>query len=347
MAKLYEYELGKATDILMKDMFKLKEGETIIITADTESNERVVNAAARSAFSAGAKPMVIWLASPMGVGKAADPMLPVDALSAALCQTDAWVEFNNQWLLYSTPFEIAMEKNKKLRYMNLVGMDEDLMIRIIGRTNRPVLAEFMERVTDMTQSAKNVKVQTPAGTNIEFENEPSRKIYCDVGDASNPGMCFLPGQICWFPKFETINGTIVFDGSMTPPCELLDQPISVKIEKGIVVDIQGGYQAVEFKNWLESFNDPNMFRPVHISYGFGPEAKLTGNIVEDERVWGATQWGFGYLSPVDAPPKGIPAKSHCDGICLNSTVWLDGIKILENGEVVHPELKELSVKLGK
>jgi leucyl aminopeptidase (aminopeptidase T) len=347
MAKLYEFELGKATDILMRDMFKLKEGETIVITADTESNENVVNSAARSAYSCGAKPMVIWTATPDGVGKAADPMLPVEALSAALCNVDAWVEFNNQWLLYSTPFEIAMEKNSRLRYLNLVGMDEDLLIRIIGKTDIEKLKTFMSKVTEMTHKASKVKVTTPAGTNIEFENEPSRKIYCDVGDASVPGMAFLPGQICWFPKFETINGTIVFDGSLTPPCGLLSEPIYVEIKDGVAVVFKGGRQAEQFKDWLASFDDPNMFRPVHISYGFGPNAKLTGNIVEDERVWGCTQWGFGYLSPMDAPPEGIPAKSHCDGICLNSSVWLDGKQILKDGKIVDEELARLAKKLGK
>ena len=36
----------------------------------------------------------------------------------------------------------------------------------------------------------------------------------------------------------------------------------------------------------------------------------------------STEWGIGYVSPFDAPPHGQDAKSHCDGICLNSSVWL-------------------------
>lgn len=347
MVKLYEFELGKSTDILMRDMFKLKKGETIVITADTASNENVVNAAARSAYSCGAKPMVIWTTTPDGVGKAADAVLPIEPLTAALSNADAWVEFNTGWLLYSTPFERAMENNKKLRYFNMVGMDEELLIKVIGDTDIETLKNFMSRVTEMTHKASKVRVTTPAGTDIQFENEPSRKIYCDVGDASQPGMTFLPGQICWFPKFETINGTIVFDGSLTPPCGLLDEPIHIRIENGIAVEFKGGRQAKQFEDWLTSFDDPNMFRPVHISYGFGPNAELTGNIVEDERVWGCTQWGFGYLSPMDAPPEGIPAKSHCDGICLNSSVWLDGKQIMENGKIIDEELVVLADKIKR
>ena len=133
--KLYEYELGKAADVLTRELFKLKPGETFVITADTESDPRVVDATARAAFAADAKPMVIWLASPLGVGMAADPMLPIESLTGALIGADAWVEFNNQWLLYSTPYERVVKENTKLRYLNLVGMDVDMMVRLVGRVD--------------------------------------------------------------------------------------------------------------------------------------------------------------------------------------------------------------------
>lgn len=345
MAGLYEYELCKAADRLMRDMFRVKEGETVIITADTESDERVVNAAAASAFALGAKPMVIWLPAACGVGKAADPMLPVDALTGALSQADAWVEFNNRWLLYSTPFERAMEKNSKLRYLCLVGMDTDMMVRVIGRVNQEELSKFLHYVTDMTAAAKHMKITTPAGTDLEFDIEPEHKLTCDDGDAAQPGMHMLGGQICFIPCFDSINGTLVFDGSLTPPCGFLTEPVVMKVEKGRVVDFKGGKQALEFREWLGSFNDPNMFRLAHGCYGFNPGAKLTGNILEDERVWGSTEWGLGYLSAIDAPPVGIDAKSHTDGICLNSSVWLDSELIMDKGVIIHPELKAMADKL--
>jgi leucyl aminopeptidase (aminopeptidase T) len=36
-----------------------------------------------------------------------------------------------------------------------------------------------------------------------------------------------------------------------------------------------------------------------------------------------------------------------DGICLNSSVWLDGKLIMEKGKLVHPELADLAKKIGK
>jgi len=158
--KFYEMELAKAARVLVEDLLGVKENETVVFTADTESDERVVKAAASAAFAAGAKPMVIWTASPLGVGKAADPMLPIDALSEALKKADVWVEFNNKWLLYSTPFERAVFGNDKIRYMNLVGMNVDMIVRVIGRVDTDLLATFMTKITDMTKKAKKMKITT-------------------------------------------------------------------------------------------------------------------------------------------------------------------------------------------
>ena len=340
MPKWYEFELGKAADILTRELFKLKEGEVFVITADTESDERVVEATARAAFACGAKPMVIWLASPLGVGKAADPMLPIDALVGALRGADAWVEFNNEWLLYSTVYERALKENPRLRYLCLVGMNADMMVRCIGRIDYQLLGEFLEKVTELTRNAREMRVTTPAGCDVTFQNPPDMRIGYSLGYADTPGSHMMAGQIGWAPIYETINGKIVFDGSVVPPIGLLKEPIELTIEKGEIVEVKGGREAIEFERWLKSFNDPNMFKLAHICYGFNPGAKLTGNIVEDERVWGCTEWGIGSF-------RGRPAATHCDGICLNSSVWLDGEQILDEGRCVHPELAELARKLGK
>ena len=109
----------------------------------------------------------------------------------------------------------------------------------------------------------------------------------------------------------------------------------------MIEKVEGGEDAKTYEKWLKDFDDPRMLKMAHIAYGFNPGAKLTGNIVEDERVWGSTEWGIGYVSEIDAPPCGQDAKSHTDGICLNSSVWLDGVQIMDEGKIVDPVLKEL------
>jgi len=340
--KKMKTELQIAADKLIREIFAVKAGETVILTADGGSDKNVLQAVNDSVLEAGGHPMIITIPTPKGVGKAADPDLPIEPLSAAVCHCDVWIEFNHQWLLYSTPFERAAEQNKKLRYMCLVDFNEDLMIRTIGHVETPKLKIFMRAVAERTKKAKTMRVTTPAGCNISFEIDPVHYVACDCGDASFPAMHMLTGQINVVPRFGSINGTIVFDGSVTPPFgRSPDQPVRLTVKDSIIRKVEGGDDAAAYDKFLHGFDDPGMLKMAHLSYGFNPGAKLTGNIVEDERVWGATEWGIGYVSSIDAPPCGQDAKSHSDGICLNSSVWLDEVQIMDKGTIIDPELKAL------
>jgi len=351
----YEYELTKVSNVLVREIFKLKPGETFIITADTGTDYRIVNVTASAAFAVDAKPMVIWLASPLGVGKAADPILPVKALAGALKEADAWVAFNNKFLLYSTPYEIAMKENKKLRYMGFAGYSTDTMIRLIGQVDYPTLKEFLENISDKTKNAKHIRMTTPAGVDIEFDNaklengnpDPTHPIHVSFGYADVPGAHMVAGQISWSPNLESIHGIIAIDNSITKIGKL-EEPIFLTIKAGTIINVEGGEQAVELEAWLRSFNHPHMYKIAHTGYGFNPGAKFgTGLAAEDERIWGSTEWGIGHVGAQLIKPDGISAPSHIDGKCLNTSVWLDGEQIMNNGKIIEPSLVKLAEKLGK
>lgn len=344
---LYEYELGRAAEVLTSDLLALKPDETFVITADTESDDRVVDATARAAFALGARPMVIRLASPLGVGRSADPMLPIDALVGALRGADAWVEFNNQWLLYSTPHDRAMSENERLRYLCLVGMNADMMVRCIGRVDHGLLKQFLEKAVEILRQADGIRVTSSGGTDLEFRNIAGRGALIRDGYADRPGTFMMGGFIAWAPDLESINGTLVFDGSLTPPCGRLEQPIRTTIEAGRIVTIDGGAQARQLQRYLDAFDHPRMRSIAHGSFGFHPNARLSGDIVEDERVWGCTEWGIGHVGATLIPPDGIPAPSHSDGQSLDCSVWLDGKPFLDEGNVVHPSLQPLAAALGR
>lgn len=344
MTSFMDFELAIAAQKLVRDVLKVSSGEEVVITSDTSSDWSVVEATARTVAVVGGKPVVFLHQTPVGVGKAADPYLPVKSLKAVLSVADVWIEFNRNWLLYSTPYWEAMSVGK-VRYMCLVGMNVDMMVRTIGRVNVELLYEFQRKLAEVTHRSKHMRVKTPAGTDLEFENDSSRPVLVE-GEVSGPGEYMLFGQVDWAPVEESINGVLVFDGSVWPPEELglLRAPIKLYVRDGRVSRIEGGSEAKIFERWLKSFNDEKMFNVAHLSYGCNPGAKLTGNILEDERVWGVVEWGLGSQSSTFRGKLGS-ASSHTDGICLNPTVWGDEEKILDNGEYVHPELKELAMRL--
>ena len=231
MVKKLDYELAKSASIIINELALAKAGETVVITADTMSDETIVDAVAAAAFAAGAKPMVVWTATPGGVGKAGDKDLPVKALGSAIGGADIWIEFNYQWLVYSSSHELALSLNKNLRHICLVGMDAGMMDRLIGKVPVSMLADFQMKVTEMTKAAKHVKITTPSGCDLEFDNDHNCPFYCELGIADHPGSAYLSGQICWFPVNESLSGTLVFDGSINPPCGLLTQPVVLTVKK--------------------------------------------------------------------------------------------------------------------
>lgn len=348
MFSMYSLELGKAAYLITNHMCKIKPGESVLITVDSVTDLAPVEAIAQAAEALGAKVMVAWHSTPSGYGKAADAAMPA-SLKAAIPAADVWIEYNNQWLLYSTPWLEALS-NGKTRYLVFGALTREQITRLIAKVDLPLQRRFQKKFTDLVANARQMRITTPAGTDISFENDPARPVLNESCEADKPGAFFLIGQIGWAPIEETINGTIVYDGSFTGGGEaelgILKNPIRLTVERGRIVDVAGKAEARFVARWLASFNDPRMYNLAHISCGFNPGAKLSGNCAEDERVWGATVWGIGFQGPIFGGGFG-DAPTHADGICLDSTILIGGEKVTDNGKVVHPELVTIAQQLGK
>jgi leucyl aminopeptidase (aminopeptidase T) len=347
MPTIKDLELFKAAYKTVKDILRIKKDENLLITIDSISDFRVAEEMAKAGEALGAKVMVAWHTTPKGYGKATDPYLP-KPLIAACPEADAWIELNNQWLLYGTPWQRAVT-NGRTRNLMLGGLSTDQLIRCIGEVNIDAQIAFQNKVVEISQKARRMHMTNKAGTDIEFENDPNRP-FANEHIAETPGGHFLTGQIGWAPKEETINGKLVFDGAISgggeADIDVLSEPVIYEVEKGRIKEIRGGREADIVRKWFMKLNDPNMYIAAHVCYGFNPNAKLGFATTEDERVWGCTEWGFGYQGPMYSGGEPRVAASHIDGICLESSVSCDGDPVTKDGEVVHPDLIELAKACG-
>jgi len=139
------------------------------------------------------------------------------------------------------------------------------------------------------------------------------------------------------PLEETINGTVVVDGSLFPFGKAIE-PVTVIIKEGVIADIQGGKFAMQWKSWLESLEDPVAYHLCHISVGFTPRAEITGAITEDERRLGAITIGFGRQDEKFGGKVTALGGSHHLDIILNPPTIIAGDKVLLENNVLNESL---------
>ena len=335
------FEVAQAALKLVKDVMLVKEGEDVVITADTSSDRRVVEAVANAAYMVGANPVIVYY--PTSYKAFEEPVKPV---AEAVSQADVWIELAYYCVMHSPCFQRAIKNGS--RYTCLTGMDVVMLTNTIGKVDYDVLVEFGEYLTQLVQSSDEIIVRDNNGTNLTAYNR-GRRVKHSGQKATKKGVpVMLGGQVSWCPIEETINGTLVFDAALFPPAEigLLSDNIKLTLTEGRVTNIEGGAQAEIFKNWLASFNDPNMYRLAHYSLGFNPGVtKATGRIVEDERIFGCIEFGFGSQG---ASLMGAfwDAASHTDGVVSKPTVLLDGKALEENGIYKDSNAVEFCRALG-
>ncbi len=333
------WEIKKGAFKVVNELLKVKKGEELLIYADTTIDPLIVESTAEQAFIAGARPVVMWYETLKNVGEE-----PPAIVAGAMRNADVIVEYASRFLYITKAYSEALSAGA--RHLCLTGMTQEMMVNCITKVDTKLLDEFGNKLTDLTKKSTRMRITNPSGTDISFSLE-GRPIFLDTGVTTKEHPeSFLGGQISWAPIEETINGKLVFDGSIWPPDSLglLKEAVSLDIVKGKIVGFSDNEESKIFKKWIESFNDPNMYNVAHVCYGFNPGAKLTGNILEDERVFGVVEFGIG-AQGASFLGKAGPASSHTDGIILNPTVWLDDVKIEEDGTYIHPDLKDLATKL--
>jgi len=344
MPKNNNLERAKVSKTIMETMFQVKAGETVAITADTGSDSEIVNSLAAAAFAAGGIPLVMWIPKGKADGELGMPDWPAKALTAALCEVDIWIEVNSTVMLYSHIWETAMTQNKKLRYLVIGDSKTESLLRIFTGYDVALLGKLLKQVKDLAEASKIVRITSTNGTDVSYETDPNYVFDYDDGDFSKPKFGTAPGYVNIVPKTGSMNGKIVFDVLMN--ANLKNGVVEFEMKDGCIAAVIGGKEAERFAQFLAAYDDPNMYKISHNMFGLNPGIRaLSGDIVEDERIWGGVDFGFGHTSPIDMPPDGQKAKSHFDGVVAKTSIYLDDQLIVDNGEVCHPALKDLAAEI--
>lgn len=342
----HKNQLTLIANTIINEMFRVQKGDVIVISCDSKSNHEVVQALSRVAHAAGGQPVIMQ--TPVFKGRVAlvDESVHGQLFVDALLNADIWIDANYFDFLYSDVFEQVMAKNGRLRYFLLGDLSTEVNANIYGAYDVSKMVQFCAMLKDIIEKGKTVRVTNLKGTDVSYEIEPAHFIAVDSGEVSAAGLHTPPALVNIVPRFGSVNGSIVFDALYDAyPDKVMEKPLKLTVANSMIVAAGGNQYASRFMEIAATWDEGGR-KVAHMNFGLLPTVReLVGHVVVDERVWGITNWGFGSVSPLDAPPSGQPSAFHFDAICSKASVWVDDTQITADGEVVHTALKAIADRL--
>ncbi len=306
----------------------IKAKENVLVLGDTASNRDMMEAIAAASIGIGAETQILIYPEKNVIN--IEPPPPV---AEALKASDVIIDLSVKYIIHTKAYQDARNSGTRALVTVPSGIEEYLISGVIGIDYDEMVREGNE-IAKLYEKCQKCRVTSKEGTNIEMELGDRPAVHRDGMVVNKGEIDYFPGsQVSIAPVEESINGKIMVNGSIYPPIGKLDKPVEIRLEKGRIVDIKGGVEAEEWRGWVKNWDDPKMYHVAHFSVGLNPNARLRGYIIEDERIRGCVCIGFGSQMPDFKGGIG-KAKNHTDIVTLYNTIFLDGKKVVDNGDIL-------------
>jgi len=315
-------ELRRAAMIAVRDCLATKPGETVLVLTDV--NKRKIGYALwEAAKELDTEAMIIEMLPRKSNGEEPPPPIAelMGLVNVCLCPTTKSVTHTNARRAASA---------RGVRIATLPGITEDTMVRCLNADYNRV-AELSRKLADILTEAKVIHVTTPKGTDITLPIE-GRAAKSDTGLFHSPGdYGNLPaGEAFLAPLEGQSNGVAVIDGAIAGLGKLQKTEIKIVVKDGYAEEITGGKEAEQLVQLLDQHG--RLARNV-AEFGIGTnyKAKLTGLILEDEKVMGTIHIAFGDNVSMGGT---VRVASHLDGLIKTPNVEVDGRMIMKDGRIL-------------
>lgn len=346
-------KLNEAAIVAMRDLVGLREGEEVLIITNPDGDTYTI---ARAIFEAtralGGKPVMAIQETKAEVSSHTERMV----LEAIRSGPDILVSLSASQLgkdpyglnigyvardgkIYDHIYDKAQDGDKRARGFWSPMATVDMFERCVA-VDYVAMHEAAVIVKKMLDTGRKIRITSPAGTDLTFSIY-GRKAFIDDGDCSMPGIGGnLPaGEVFISPAVGSARGTIVFDGTidLASYSRIPRQPVTVIFKDGYISDINGGKDADELsrvikegeqmarKNGLEE-KARNARHLGELGIGINYSAKMTGNILEDEKAGKTAHFAIGSNYDHDAD-----ALIHLDCLVLKPSVFVDGRQVMKDG----------------
>ncbi|MFB6093174.1 MAG: aminopeptidase [Haloquadratum sp.] len=305
-------ELAAAATTAVEQCLGLGPSESCVVVTDDE--RRPIGAALYEAAAAVTDEAVV-LQYPPGDQHGQEPPGPV---AAAMADADAFLAPTTKSISHTRARGDACEAGA--RGATLPGITEDVFVTGLD-ADYGAIADHCEAVLEQVGDAEEIRVTTPAGTDLTVE-PGGREWHTDTGVVHESGdFSNLPaGEV--FVSPTTADGTYVVDGTMRPHGLLSDgQELRFEVEDGYVTEIADDEIRRQVEAAAEEVGrDAYNLAELGIGTNVGV-ADLVGSVLLDEKAAGTVHVAIGDDAGIGGDTD---APLHLDGILREPTVRADG-----------------------
>lgn len=202
--------------------------------------------------------------------------------------------------------------------------------------------ERVQAAARLFEGKRSMRIRSQAGTDLTCALG-QYPVVQEYGLVDQPGRWdhWPSGFILTWPNEGESNGTVVLDRGdiLLPQKCYVQQPVTLRVERGYVVAIEGGLDAELLRDYVESFNDPEAYAISHIGWGLQKRARWStlglydreASIAMDARAFdGNFLWSMGPNNEVGGTRT---TACHIDIPMRACSVMLDELVVVREGRV--------------
>ncbi|UQZ82907.1 2,5-dihydroxypyridine 5,6-dioxygenase [Paenibacillus konkukensis] len=318
---------AKLTEIsknVLRSCLGLKEGETFLVVADDVKKE-LAESLYEAGKQLGAEAMLVVMKERAKSGE--EPPAPI---AKAMAESDVVVCVTKHSLTHTQARKQAAAAGTRLATMP--GITEDMFLEGAISADYVQVKALTEKVTDMLTKGEKVRIEKD-GRSLSFpiagrNGVPSTGMYLNPGESGN-----LPsGEAYIAPVEGQAEGQIVIDGSVAGIGKL-QSPLLVTVAGGRITQAEGA----DAERLLQILGDGDGRQLGEFGIGTNDKARITGVVLEDEKVYGTIHVAFGSNNTFGGT---IAAGVHIDGVVTKPNVYIDDRLIMENGGLLNKSIRD-------
>ena len=322
--------LATSAKMVVETCMDIRRGENVLIVCDPTTGE-IGQALHEAVTKRSAR--VLLIVMPKGRHHGEEPPSPVASL---MRQQQVILAPTRYSLTHTKAVRQALKEGARVATMP--GMTEEMFTHGGMSANFNEIKRKISNLGPYLRRRRIINVKSEQGTDITFEVNWREWKLDDNGICNRPKMLTnLPaGKAFIMPREGSMNGKVIIDGSWD--ATLLDEEIELEIENGIVIDVKGGTTAAnirqefgEVARTLRSKDRENVWTIAEFGFGVNDQARLGGNVLEDEKRLGTCYIAIGDNTALGGNSSvGI----HIPGVLKSPSVWLDDTQILDKGSFI-------------